>query len=160
MFKKSDLSVVSALLLSAALALPTGSAAAKDAKSVVGTYTIVSVKQFGDNPRGQMTLGSDGRYSIILARATLPKVASGARDTGTAEENKAITGGSIAHFGKYTVDAKDKTITFKVETSTFPNWDSATFKRPFKVSGDQLSYTNNAPSAGGGATEVVWKRVK
>jgi hypothetical protein len=135
-------------------------AAAQDAKSVAGTYTIVSVKAFGDNPRGQMTLGHDGRYSLILARTTLPKVASGVRDTGTAEENKAVVGGSIAHFGKYTVDAKDKTITFKVATSTFPNWDGATFKRPFKVSADQLSYTNSAPSSGGGATEVVWKRIK
>jgi Lipocalin-like domain len=79
---------------------------------------------------------------------------------GTADENKAIVQGSNAHFGKYTVAAKDKTITFNVETSTFPNWDGTTIKRAFKVSGDQLTYTNNAPSGGGGAQDVVWKRVK
>ncbi len=160
MNNSTTLSAYSTLLLFAALALPAGNAAAEGAKSVAGTYTPVSNAPFGDNPRGQLILGRDGHYSIILARATLAKVAADARDKGTAEENKAIVGGSIAHFGKYTVDAKVKTITFNVEASTFPNWDGTTFKRAFKVSGDQLTYTNNAPSGGGSAIDVVWKRVK
>ena len=160
MNNRTTLSAYSTLLLFAALSLSPGNAAALGAKSVAGTYTIVSVAQFGANPRGQMILGRDGHYSIILARTTLPKVAASARDKGTAEENKAIVGGSIAHFGKYTVDAKDKTITFNVEASTFPNFDGSTFKRPFKVSGDQLTYTNNVLSGGGAPQDVVWKRVK
>jgi hypothetical protein len=67
---------------------------------------------------------------------------------------------TIAHFGMHTVDAKNKTITFSPETSTFPNWDGAVFKRRFKVSGDQLSYINTAPSGGGAESEIVWKRMK
>ncbi|AJG20326.1 hypothetical protein RR42_m2954 [Cupriavidus basilensis] len=82
------------------------------------------------------------------------------RGKGTAEENQAIVGGSVFHYGKYVVDVKEKTITFNVEASTFPNWDGATFKRAFKVSGDQLTYTDNAPSDGSGAHDVIWKRVK
>jgi hypothetical protein len=160
MNNRTTLSAYSTLLLCAALALLAGNAAAQDAKSVAGTYTPVSNAPYGVNPRGQLILGQDGQYSMILARATLAKVAAGERDKGTPEEYKAIVEGSIAHFGKYTVDAKDRTITFNVEGSTFPNWDGSTFKRAFKVSGDQLSYTNNAPSGGGGAIEVVWKRVK
>ena len=160
MTKKTSFSVVSALLLSAALALPTGNAAAQDANSIAGTYTAVSNPPFGDNPRGQLMLGRDGYYTLTLARATLPKTAAGTRDKGTAEENKAIVGGSIAHWGKYTVDAKEKTITFNVEASTFANWNGTTFKRPYKVSGDQFSYTNSAPSGGGGSIEAVWRRVK
>jgi hypothetical protein len=160
MNNRTCLSAYSTLLLFAALVLPARNAAAQDTKSVAGTYSAVSNAPYGDNPRGQLILGRDGHYSMILARATLAKVAGGERNKGTAEENRAIVEGSIAHFGKYTVDEKDKTITFNVEGSTFPNWDGSTFKRAFKVSGDQLSYTNNAPSGGGGAIEVVWKRVK
>lgn len=160
MKSKTNMPGVSALLLFAAFALPVGSAAAQGTKSIAGTYTIVSVAQFGDNPRGQMILGQDGHYSIILARTTLPKVAANARDKGTAEENKAIVGGSTAHFGKYTVDTKEKIITFNVEASTFPNFDGSTFKRPFTVSGEQLTYTNKVLSSGGAAQDVVWKRVK
>ena len=160
MKNRTNLPAAFALLLFATLALPIGNAVAQDAKSIAGTYSSVSNSPFGDNARGQMILGPDGHYSIIIARATLTKFAAGARDKGTAEENKAIVGGSIAHYGTYTVDQKDKTITFNVEASTYPNWDGNTFRRPLKVVGDLLTYTNNAPSGGGGAIDVVWKRVK
>ena len=150
----------SALLLIAAFALPTGNAAAQDTISVVGTYSPVVNAQFGDNAHGQLILGSDGYYSLALARATLPKIAAGMREKGTAEENKAIVGGSIFHYGKYMVDWKEKTITFNVEASSYPNWDGTALKRTFKVLGDQLTYTNAAPSNGGAAQDVVWKRVK
>ena len=156
----NKLPVVSALLLFAALALSAGTTAAQNAKSVAGTYTAVTSAPLGANPRGQLILGRDGHYSLMLARATLPTVVAGARGKGTAEENQAIIGGSIAHFGKYTVDANGKAITFNIEASTFPNWDGTKFKRTLKVSGDQLTYTNNAPSDGSGANEVVWKRIK
>ena len=156
----TNLPAAFALLLLATLALFTGNVVAQDSQSIAGTYSIVSNAAFGDNPRGQLILGRDGYYSSIVTRATLAKVAAGARDKGTAEENQAIVGGSIGHYGKYTVDPKDKTITFNVEASTYPNWDGNTFKRPFKVSGDLLTYTNNAPSSGASALDVVWKRVK
>ena len=160
MKNKTDLPSVFALLLFAAFALPVANAAAQATKSVAGTYTPVLNAQFGDNARGQLILGSDGRYSLTLARATLPKIAAGARDKGTAEENKAIVGGSIFHYGKYMVDWEKKTITFNVEASSYPNWDGTALKRTFKVSEDQLTYTNATPSSGGAAQDVVWKRVR
>ena len=160
MKNKSSLRSGFALLSFAALALPTWNATAQNTKSVAGTYTPVLNAAFGDNARGQMILGSDGRYSLILARATLPKIAAGARDKGTTEENKAIVGGSIFHYGKYMVDLEKQTITFNVEASSYPNWDGSVFKRKLKVSGDQRTYTNAAPSRGGPAQDVVWKRVK
>ena len=46
-------------------------------------------------------------------------------------------GGSIAHFGKYTVAADGKTITFNIEASTFPNWDGTKFKRPWSFNSSQ-----------------------
>jgi hypothetical protein len=49
-------------------------------------------------------------------------------------------------------------IIFRVESSTFPNWDGQEQKRALTVSGDELKYTLTA-SVGGTAT-VVWKRVK
>lgn len=79
---------------------------------------------------------------------------------GSADENKAIVDGSIAHFGKYTIDDGGKAITFRVEMSTFPNWDGTSMKRALNVAGDQLTCTITAPSAGGPANDVVWKRMK
>jgi hypothetical protein len=96
---------------------------------------------------------------LAIVRAGLPKVASNNRTTATPEENKAIVGGSLAHFGTLSVNAADKTFTFKIETATFPNWSGTEQKRPFTISGDQLRYTAAAASGGGTAT-VVWKRDK
>ena len=142
------------------LSTASGSALAQSVKSVAGTYTIASQPAFGDNPRGRLILGTDGRFVLMLARTTLPKFAAGARDKGTAEENKAVVAGSIANFGTYTIDAKDKTITLNIEASTYPNWDGSSQKRPLNVEGDLLSYTVGTPSGGGAPLNVTWKRMK
>jgi len=134
-------------------------AAAQDMKSVAGTYSPVTVPAFGDKPRGQMILTPDGRYSIVLSRADMPKIAAGTRTNGTADENKMVVDGSIAHAGRYTIDDGGSNIVFHTETSTFANWNGATQKRPLKMQGDTLSYTVTAPSNGGKPNEVVWKRV-
>jgi hypothetical protein len=144
-----------------AFALPCGNAAAQSVKSVAGSYNIVTAEVFGNAPRGTLMLGADGRYSLVLMRTTLPKFASGARNKGTAEENRSVVDGSIAHVGRYTIDDGGKTLTFHVEASTFPNWDGTTQARPLKVKGDELSYSVAAPSTGANqATELVWKRLK
>jgi Lipocalin-like domain len=152
-----------ALLLSAAFAAP--NAGAQSTKDVVGTYTIVSatvvqgdkkIEPFGPNPKGMLTLDASGRYVLALARPGLPKFTSNNRDTGTAEENKAVVTGSIVHFGTYAV--ADGAIIFRVETSTFPNWDGQEQKRSLTLSRDELKYTT-ASSLGGTAT-LVWKRAK
>jgi len=135
-------------------------ATAQTTKSVAGTYSPVSVPAYGDKPRGQMILTPDGRYSIVLTRAEMPKIASGARTKATAEENKAVVDGSIAHSGRYTIEDGGRAITFHIETSTFPNWNGSSQKRPFSVKGDQLTYTVATPSAGGAPNDVVWQRVK
>ena len=112
------------------------------------------------SPAGRQPMPSpSGRYVITFARADLPKVASNNRTTATPEENKAIVGGSVTHFGTLSVNAADQTITFKIETATFPNWDGTEQKRPFTLTGDELQWTVPAASGGGTGT-TVWKRAK
>ena len=150
------------------VALTAGNALAQTARDLVGTWTLVSAINeqggdktdiYGPHPKGILAVDANGRYVLVIARADLPKVASNNRTTATPEENKAIVQGSGAHFGALSVNAADKTITFKIETSTFPNWDGTEQKRPFTVTGDELQYTVAAASGGGTAT-VVWKRAK
>lgn len=94
----------------------------------------------------------------MTSRSRLPKFASNNRNEGTAEENKAVVQGSISHFGRYTVNDADKSITFYIEASTFPNWDGTEQKRPFPMTGDELKWTTAA--SGGGSAEVVLKRAE
>ena len=155
-------------LLFLGVVLSAGEVFAQTVKDFAGTWTLVSsvneqggnkTDQYGPNPKGILTVDANGHYVIAIARAGLPKVASNNRTTGTPEENKAIVQGSVFHFGTLSVNAADKTMTFKIETSTFPNWDGTEQKRPFTVTGDELKYT--APAASGGGTlTAVWKRAK
>ena len=147
-------------IVAAALASTAPTTFAQDMKSVAGAYAPVKIPAFGEQPRGQMILTQDGRYSIVLSRAEMPKIASGTRTDATPEENKMVVNGSIAHTGRYSVDDGGQSITFYVETSTFPNWNGTTQKRPLTVKGDMLTYKVMAPSNGDAPNEVTWRRVK
>jgi len=151
------------------LALPGDEAAAQTARDLAGSWKLVSltveqggkrVELFGPDPRGQLMLGSDGRFALVLLRRELPAFASNARLTGTPEENRAVVQGSLAFFGAYTVDEANKALALHIEGSTFPNWDRTEQRRSFTLSGDLLTLDNPASSAGAGANQVVWRRAR
>jgi Lipocalin-like domain len=155
-------------LLCLGMVLSAGAVFAQTAKDLAGTWTLVSnvteqggnkTDTFGPNPKGVLIVDGNGRYVLTIARAGLPKVASNNRITATPEENKAIVGGSVSHFGTVSVNAADQTFTFSIETATFPNWDGTEQKRAFTITGDELKYTTPAMT-GGGAGTLVWKRAK
>ncbi len=140
------------------------------AKQIQGSWTLVScineqngkkVELFGPNPKGSMILTPNGRFSIIIIRASLPKFASNSRTKGTAEDNQAVVQGSIAFFGSYKVtDEKEQTVNVHIEGSTFPNWTGEEQERVVAVSGDELKYTNRSPAVGSGTNYLVWRRVE
>jgi hypothetical protein len=114
---------------------------------------------FGPDPQGLAIFADNGRYVVLLTTRTgQPTFASNNRMEGTPEENKAVVQGSIAHFGRYTVNHAEKTITFHIEASTFPNWNGVEQKRPFTLTVDELKWTTAASS--GGSAEVILKRAK
>jgi hypothetical protein len=141
------------------LMLCSNSAVSQSAKDLVGTWTIVSAEAFGPNPKGVLIFDANGRYSLMLMRPDLPKYASNNRTQGTSEEYKAIGSGSISYFGTYSVNGSD--LILRIEQSSFPNWTGTEQKRTnLTLTGDELKYTNTAPSVGGSAAILVWKRVK
>jgi len=146
-----SLSAITAL----GFALYSSSAVAQSAKDLVGTWTIVSAEAFGPNPKGILTFDANGH----LMRSDLPKYASNNRAQGTSEEYKAIGAGSISYFGTYSVSGSD--LILRVEHSSFPNWTGTEQKRTnLTLTGDELKYTNTAPSVGGPVAVLVWKRAK
>jgi hypothetical protein len=158
-------------LLAVGISLPSRDAVAQQKPlkdQVVGTWSYVAVDivgadgsrtpLYGPNPEGLASFDSSGHYILMTARRGQAKFASNNRNEGTAEENKAVVQGSIAHFGTYTVNDADKTIVFHIETSTFPNWNGTEQKRPVMVSGDELRWTT--PASSGGSAEVVLRRAK
>jgi hypothetical protein len=156
------------LSLLVSIGLMTGLARAQTAKDLVGAWVPVSnvadqggvkVEPYGPNPQGMLIFDANGRYGLILSRSDVPKFAANSRTKGTDAENKAVVQGTISHFGRYTVNEADKSITFHIESSTYPNFNGVEQKRPFTLAGDELTYTVPGFSGGGTATSS-WKRAK
>ena len=131
------------------MVLLAGAVFAQTAKDLAGTWTLVSadtvrpdgsrVPTFGASPKGLLVFTDDGRFIYLLSRADLPKFASNNRTTGTPEENTAVVQGSVSTFGTYSL--ADKTLTIKVEHSTFPNWIGTDQKRTVTTTGDEMKWT-------------------
>jgi hypothetical protein len=140
---------------------------AQSASDVVGTWTLVSsvtekdgarTDQFGPGAKGMLTLDPEGHFMLTIIGPDLPNFVSNNRAGGTAEENKAVVSKSIAMIGKYSVNSTDKTLTFKVDSATFPNWNGTEQKRLLASgSKDELKYITPTASSGGVGT-VTWRR--
>jgi hypothetical protein len=149
-------------------AAPAPAAPAKSMKeAIVGTWSLLiddavksdgtHVPNFGPNPIGVAMFGADGHFTVAITRAGRPKFASNNRTTGTTDENKAVVAGSNAFFGSYAVNEADKSLTLRVDGSTYPNLEGTTQKRTITslTAGDELTWTNPANHG-----EVAWKWVK
>lgn len=167
MNRRTTLTMATLAAVCLGLALPAGNAIAEQKGPLTGSWSLVSatvVKDgknadfYGANPLGSMTFDAAGHFSVVITRADVAKFASNNRETGTADENKAATQGSIAYFGNYSADAG--TANLHIDGSSFPNWRGTDQKRTFTVSGDDLSWTNPIASSGAGAATLHWKRIK
>jgi len=137
------------------------------AQKVVGTWIPVSqyvdqgdkkVEPFGAKPKGMVVYEASGRFLLILIRSDLPKFASNNRMTGTPEEYKAVGQGSIAYYGRYTIDEKEGKIKLHYDGSTYPNWDGEDQVRLISVTGDELKIVSPVSTVGGGVVHLVLKR--
>jgi hypothetical protein len=155
-----------------ALALCIGEAAAQSLRErIVGTWDFVVAEvtapdgkksfPFGETPKGLLIFTPDGRFSQIHVASDAPKIASGNRLTGTPEEYTTIMRRSIAVFGSYAVDEEKKTVTFRIVSSTFPNWEGEAQTRTIdKLTADEFVNTNPNVAGGRGSASNLYRRVK
>jgi Lipocalin-like domain len=142
---------------------------------LVGAWTLLlsdgveadgtHVPEFGPNPSGTLMFSPNGHYSLEIMRANLPKFASNNRDKFTTDESKAVTQGTIAHFGTYSVNEADRSFNLRIEASSFPNWSGTQQKRSITALTDDV-LTYNVPNPAGVTApdithiELVWRRAK
>jgi len=149
-----------------------GEAAAQTLKErVVGTWEFVVAEvtaadgkksfPFGETPKGILVFTPDGRFAQIHVASDVPKFASGNRLTGTAEEYAAINRRSLSVFGTYSIDEDKKTVTYKIVSSTFPNWEGEAQTRTIdKLTADEFVNTNPNVAGGRGSASNLYKRAK
>ncbi|HJU15245.1 MAG TPA: lipocalin-like domain-containing protein [Stellaceae bacterium] len=151
------------ICLAISAGVPVG-AVGQTAKDLVGSWTLVSAVTekdgaksdiFGATAKGVLVFDAHGRYTFI--NPELPKFVANNRKAGTPDENKMVIAGTLSHFGTYNVDEADRSFTFHIECSTYPNWNNTTQRRAFSITGTELTYTDPNASAGGRAT-VIWRR--
>ncbi|KAF2332752.1 lipocalin-like domain-containing protein [Flavobacterium nitrogenifigens] len=136
-----------------------------------GSWTLVSVENtnsdgtkslpYDTNPKGFLFFDEKGNYAIQIYKDKRAKIASGDKNKCTPEENAAIVQGSNSHFGKYQIDETNKTITFKIKTASFPNWEGTIQMRSYTFANNELKYAVTNTTQGGKSVtaEVVWKKL-
>jgi hypothetical protein len=102
---------------------------------------------YGPNPNDIVIFDASGHYALEIARSNNPKIASNNRAQGTADENMAIVAGTLAHFGTYTVDETGKTLTFHIQSGSFPNWEGTAQKRQVTLASASAQLLVNSAAA-------------
>jgi len=140
-----------------------------DARQLGGTWKLLTVdniladgrriQPYGAEPVGRMTLDPAGRYAVQIFQPGRARFAASDKARGTAEENRATVQGTNSHFGRYAVDEAARTITFRIEHASFPNWEGTEQRRVYTLRGDTLRYTVRTTTTGGSEVgEVTWLR--
>lgn len=131
-------------------------AGAQGGKELVGLWEWLSVdntqpdgtrtQPFGPKPGGYLSFDAHGRFVWLITRPGRAKFASGKRDQGTADENKATVQGSLGYCGTYTVS--NDTLIMRIEASTYPNEEGAEQRRTFTLRDGELTWRNATVSTG------------
>src|SRR6201747_2244713 len=148
------------------LALSAGAAAAQPAASlkdqIVGSWNFVVAEvtapdgkksfPFGETPKGILIFTADGRFAQIHVAGDVPRIASNNRMTGTPEEYAEIMRRSLSVFGTYSVDEANKTVSYNIVSSSFPNWEGEMQTRAIdKLTSDEFVNTNTTVAGGRGS---------
>jgi hypothetical protein len=139
-------------------------------KALIGAWTLVRcdnvypdghrVELYGPNPEGMWLIDAQGDYMMQIVRAKRMPFAANDKSKGTADEYRAASMDSNAHFGHISADAND--MRTQILHASFPNWDGKNGSSSYTINGDELTYSVAKPSSGaaeGAHGEVVWRRV-
>jgi hypothetical protein len=135
---------------------------------LVGAWHLASIKMvrvdgskyqlFNPDAKGIIIFEGGGHYSLQITRMAPPVSSTVVAAEGSQDDFE----GTIAHFGTYTVNDKDRSITFRIESSSVPEWNGTAFKRSFAVLGNRFAWFNPNPTTDPDTTDSrsdpVWKR--
>jgi hypothetical protein len=139
-------------------------------KELVGAWTLVRcdnvypdghrVALYGPDPDGMWLIDAQGDYMMQIVRAKRMPFAVNDKSKGTADEYRAASMDSNAHYGHISADGG--VIHNQIVHASFPNWDGKAGDSGYTINGDELTYHVAKPSSGaaeGAHGEVVWRRV-
>ena len=134
--------------------------------SIVGGWKLSAItlvqdgvksEPYGGSPNGFASFHRDGRFSYMIIRSDLPRLANANRFLASPEEMKTIFLGTYSYYGRYSIDEAAGVMTLHVEASAHPNRKGTDEKRAVTIVGDEMRLTNFGPSVGG-TSYAVWRR--
>jgi hypothetical protein len=163
---------LSALLALASLRPRRAAAQPKGMKDqLAGAWTLAAVtgeradgsrfEPFGAAPKGIIVFTGDGHFSLFQSSGAVPRIAANDRAKATADEATAIVREAIAYYGTYTLNEADKTLSVKLDGSTYANLVGGPEQKRIitSLTADELKFTN--PRTPAGITLLtVWTRAK
>jgi lipocalin-like protein len=140
-------------------------------EQLVGTWQFVVAEvtagdgkksfPFGETPKGILIFTPDGHFAQIHVASDVPKIASNNRLTGTADEYRTIMHRSLSVFGTYTVDEGKRTVTYRIISSSFPNWEGEAQTRTIgTLNAEEFTNVNPNVAGGRGSALNLYRRVK
>ena len=112
---------------------------------LVGTWHLASIKMvrvdgskyqlLSPDTKGIIIFEGGGHYSLQITRMASPAGATSV----AVDVSQGVFEGTIAHFGTYMVNDRDRSITFRIESSSVAEWNGTEFKRSFAVLGNRFA---------------------
>jgi len=155
----------------AAALIGASAAHGEELQSLQGTWVMDSAYEvhpdgsrttnYGEHPRGLLTVDAAGRYNMQIFKPDRPAFASGDKARATPDEYRAAVIGSSTHFGKVSIDPARHQLRFVIEAASFPNWEGKTQVRDYSFKDGLLSYAVPASASGSGVIAYsIWRRAR
>lgn len=167
MIERRAMLVASATAAALSLTIP---AAAQTPNKVIGTWRMIAATvtvngrtslPYGPEPQGMLVFTSDMHFVEFLHDPRIPRFKSNERGGGTDEENRAVMAGTLALYGRYTVDGDGDFSGNTVEGSSFPNWIGdvrTTNELTMRIEGDRM--IENFQRPGGARVTIIFERAR
>ncbi|WP_099367326.1 lipocalin-like domain-containing protein [Sphingobacterium sp. 1.A.4] len=141
---------------------------------LVGTWSLLSYIEvplngldstfpMGKNPKGSLIYGPDGHMSVQISSSERGLFSSNGRFIVNEEELLSCVKGFIAFAGSYQIDNNAATVTYAIQTSSFPNWEGQLQVRKIDFEGDILYLKSVEPILSGGSyvnSYMTWQRLE
>jgi hypothetical protein len=120
-----------------------------------------SLNRFGATPKGTNIFAVDGHFSLFQSSGKVPKTAANDRAKATSEEATTIVREAIAYYGTYTMGDDGKTLSVRLDGSTYANLAGGPEQTRIitSLTAEELKFIN--PRTPAGVTLLTeWRRAK
>jgi Lipocalin-like domain len=161
MNRLSTLKVAGGLLLSLVGTFPASAQSLKE--QLVGSWSLVqNCEEFQDGKKNCSPLGPNLKGLLMFDANSFSFQMIGA-DRAKTNDPRTPVGPLVTYFGTYSTSDADKTLTYHIERSTWPNFEGQDQVRLVTVKGDEMSYKSKAPISspqGPFVANLEFKRIK